>query len=89
MNMDHDTENYAEFSRELSEKIPRFDELDDAELVFGARTRGCGHDCKILPIVTDKELLIFENNNGFELPIQYRSYFQTFGAGGAGHITGF
>lgn len=73
-----------DYWRALREKIARFDKLDDVALVFGARTRGQGHDYEILPIVSNEELLAFENANGFELPFEYRTYLQTFGAGGAG-----
>ncbi|MEK8018313.1 MAG: SMI1/KNR4 family protein [Candidatus Parabeggiatoa sp.] len=77
-----------EFWLRLKEKIPKFEKLDDAEVVFGARTRGSGHNYKILPVVTDQEISAFEKNNGFELPLEYKTYIKTFGAGGAGPYYG-
>jgi len=79
-----DKKQCIEFWQILAEKIKIFDELDDSEIVFGARTRGGGHKYRRLPIVTDHEIASFENNNGFELPIEYKTYLQTFGAGGGG-----
>lgn len=82
--MDSETKNYTAYWRALREKVPTFEKLDDVELVFGARTRGQGHNYQILPKVSDEELLRFEKANGFELPVEYRTYLQSFGAGGAG-----
>ncbi len=73
-----------EFWKDLREKVRRFEQQDDADVVFGARTRGVGHKYRLLPPVTDREVLTFEGNNGFALPPDYRCYLQSFGAGGAG-----
>lgn len=70
------------------EKIKLFEKLDDAEVVFGAKARVHGHGYKVLPIVTDKEMLDFEKKNGFDLPLEYRIFLQAFGAGGAGPYYG-
>lgn len=86
--MDSDSKDAISFWLDLREKVKRFDKLDDADLVFGARTRGIGHAYRLLPSVTDREILSFEKNNGFELPPEYRAYLQNFGAGGAGPYYG-
>lgn len=86
--METDGKNTIAFWRQLREKVKSFDKLDDANLVFGARTRGPGHNYALLPRVTDQEILSFEKNNGFELPPEYRIYLQNFGAGGAGPYYG-
>ncbi|MEP1742809.1 MAG: SMI1/KNR4 family protein [Kangiellaceae bacterium] len=78
----------VEFWSVAKERIKVFEKLDDAEVVFGARTRGHGHRYKALTTVTDKEILKFEEKNGFELPLEYRTFLQTFGAGGAGPYYG-
>ncbi len=77
-----------EYWQDLIGKLKKFDVLDDAEVVFGARTGGGGHHYRRLPIVTDQEISDFEKNNGFELPLEYRTYLQTFGAGGGGPYYG-
>ncbi len=86
--MINDEKECVEFWSKAKENIKLFKKLDDAEIVFGARTRNSGHRYKTLPVVTDKELLKFEKNNGFELPIEYKTFLQTFGAGGAGPYYG-
>lgn len=82
--MDMDIKDKAAYWQELRRKMKTFAELDDAEVVFGARTRGAGHAYGVLPKVTDAEIKTFEENNGFGLPDAYRIFLQEFGAGGAG-----
>lgn len=72
------------FWKDLREKVKRFEKQDDADVVFGARTRGMGHHYQIMPPVSDQEILAFEKANGFEVPSDYLAYLQNFGAGGAG-----
>ncbi|WP_020411212.1 SMI1/KNR4 family protein [Microbulbifer variabilis] len=86
--MKTDKNECIDFWSMAKERIVLFEELDDAEVVFGARTRGNGHRYKVLPLVTDKEMLEFEKKNGFELSLEYRTFLQTFGAGGAGPYYG-
>ncbi len=86
--MGRDKKECIEFWQALPEKLEKFARLDDAELVFGARTRGGGHQYRRLPVVTEKELNDFENRNGLEIPVEYKTYLQTFGAGGGGPYYG-
>jgi len=86
--MIRDKKECIEFWQALPEKLEKFAKLDDAEIVFGAYTRGGGHKYRRLPIVTDQEIAEFESNNGFEIPLEYRTYLQTFGAGGGGPYYG-
>ena len=82
--MNTDVQSCNEYWRDLRQKISKFQEWDDASLVFGAKTSESGHHYNIFSTVPDQEILAFEKNNGFELPYEYRTYLQTFGAGGAG-----
>jgi len=78
--MRYDKNDCVDFWLNARERIKVFDKLDDSGLVFGASS----HNYHILPTVTDKEILKFEAKNGFELPTEYLTFLQTFGAGGAG-----
>ena len=78
-----DRNSCIEYWREAREKIDKFKKLDDQKLVFGAWTRGFGHMYEVLPVVTDAEILAFEEKHQLELPLEYKTYLQTFGAGGA------
>ena len=81
--MSLDKEACIEFWQELPEKLEKFARLDDAKIVFGAFTQS-GHQYRRLPVVAEKDLADFERRNGFEIPVEYRTYLQTFGAGGGG-----
>ena len=52
-------------------------------MIFGAK-RANGHDYEILPTVPEKELIAFERRNGISLPLDFRTFLEGFGAGGAG-----
>jgi len=82
--MIEDSNDCIEFWREARAKIDKFKKLDDQCLVFGANTRGIGHFYEVFPLVTDLEIEAFEQEHQLELPLQYKTYLQTFGAGGAG-----
>jgi len=84
----HDLNSCIEYWREARAKIDKFKKLDDQKLVFGACTREFGHKYEVLPLVTDKEIVAFEENHQLALPLQYKTYLQTFGAGGAGPYYG-
>ncbi len=87
--METDERYCTEFWQDARAKAETFGPLDTAGMVFGAGpSRGFGHRHEILPVVSDRDILVFETNNGFELPVQYRTYLQTFGAGGAGPYYG-
>ena len=81
--MSLDKKDCIEFWKALPEKLEKFARLDDAKIVFGAFTQN-GHQYGRLPVVSDEEIATFESNNGFELPMEYRTYLRTFGAGGGG-----
>ena len=68
----------------LKDEVKTFREVDDLGVVFGSRTRGFGHEYQTLPVVPEKELAEFERRTALELPLEYRTYLQVFGAGGAG-----
>ena len=86
--MTRDHNSCIEYWREAREKIEKFKKLDDQKLVFGANTFGIGHKYEVFPVVTDQEILAFEAKRQLELPLQYKTYLQTFGAGGAGPYYG-
>ncbi len=75
---------YKDFWIEAKEKIRLFKELDDADLVFGANTRGWGHKYKIHPVMSESEILTIEKEKSIFLPEEFRFYLSHFGAGGAG-----
>ena len=86
--MINDKKECVDFWLYAKKKIAKFKKIDDIKLIFGVETRNFGHKYQILPTVTDKEILAFEANNGFELPLEYLTFLQTFGAGGAGPYYG-
>jgi len=72
---------YKNFWQEVKQKIKIASLLDkDNNLVLGAET----HRYKIYPPVEVKDILAFEAKNKIELPLNYRTYLQYFGAYGAG-----
>ena len=79
-----DQNDYLEYWTKLKDEIKTFSEVDDLGVIFGSNTRGFGHEYQILPVVPEKELAEFERRTGLELPLEYRTYLQVFGAGGAG-----
>lgn len=79
-----DENDYLAYWTKLKAEVTTFGTQDDLRLTFGARTRGFGHDFMVLPIVTGKEIVEFERRTGLDLPLEYRTYLQSFGAGGAG-----
>jgi len=83
-----DNESCIEFWRNARGKVDKFKKLDDQALVFGAWTRGFGHEYEVLPVVTDEEVLRFEDKHQLVLPLEYSTYLRTFGAGGAGPYYG-
>ena len=86
--MNSDEQDCVQFWLSAKDKVKQFAKFDDANIVFGASTRGHGHHYQTLPAVTDKEILSFEKKNGIDLPLEYRTFLQTFGAGGAGPYYG-
>lgn len=83
-----DEKELKDFWLATKEKLKVFDKMDDAEIVWGAKSGRGGHRYKTLPVVSDQEILQFERNNKLELPPEYRTYLQYFGAGGAGPFSG-
>ena len=79
-----DRRDYIDYWTQARETVKAFDALDDLGLVFGARTRGYGHDYAILPVIPESELIAFEARTGLTLPLEYRTFLEAFGAGGAG-----
>ncbi len=79
-----DEREYLEIWAGLKDEVKSFGEMDDLGLIFGSSTRGFGHFYKTLPVVPEQELAEFERRTGLELPLEYRTYLQAFGAGGAG-----
>lgn len=79
-----DRRDYLGYWAGVREKVHAFDALDDRGLIFGARTRGYGHDDAILPVVPESELVAFEHRTGLTLPLEYRTFLEAYGAGGAG-----
>ncbi len=79
-----DRRDYLEFWANAREKVKSFDALDDRRMIFGARVRGFGHDYKILPTIPERDLIAFERRTGLSLPLEFRTYLEAFGAGGAG-----
>jgi hypothetical protein len=82
--LEMDENDYLDYWGKLRTEVETFGALDDLRLTFGARTRGFGHDFKVLPTVSGTEIAAFERRTGLDLPLEYRSYLQVFGAGGAG-----
>lgn len=64
--------------------MSEFAAKDEQRIIFGAMTRGHGHDYEMLPRVPEADLLAFERETGLALPLEYRTYLENFGAGGAG-----
>lgn len=76
-----DRRDYLDYWRGVREKVCAFDAQDDRGLIFGARTRGYGHDYAILPVVPETEFVAFERRTGLTLPLEYRTFLEAFGAG--------
>ena len=58
-------------------------------MIFGAYCgRSEGHRYRILPPVRAADLTQFERRNGIELPLDYRTFLEVYGAGGAGPFYG-
>lgn len=79
-----DKNDYLEYWTALKAEIAAFGEIDDCGVIFGSKVRGSGHGYRILPVVPENELAEFESRTGLDLPLEYRTYLQAFGAGGAG-----
>ncbi len=75
---------YLNYWAKLKDEVKTFGTQDDHGVIFGSRTERFGHDYKVLPVVPEKELVEFERRTGLDLPLEYRTYLQSFGAGGAG-----
>ena len=79
-----DRRDYLEYWAATKEKVLAFGARDDRRIVFGASVRGHGHDYHILPVVPEADLIAFERRTGLTLPLEYRTFLEAFGAGGAG-----
>ena len=75
---------YRDFWLSAKEQIKTFKELDDADLVFGARTRGIGHNYEVHHPLTSQQIQTIEKDKNITLPDEFRDYLLYFGAGGAG-----
>lgn len=76
--------NYKDFWIDAKKKVRLFEKLDDADMVFGANTRGWGHKYKIYPVMVEQEILTIEKEKNISLPEEFRFYLSFFGTGGAG-----
>ena len=83
-----DEKDYLEYWTKLKSEVATFRALDDKRLTFGAWTCGWGHKFETLPIVSGKEIADFERRTGLDLPVEYRTYLQSFGAGGGNSVSG-
>lgn len=79
-----DKNDYIKYWTELRAEVKTFGEVDDLGVIFGSRTEGFGHQYKALPVVPENELVEFERRTGLDLPLEYRTYLQVYGSGGAG-----
>ena len=75
---------YLDFWAAARAKVGTFDAMDDRRIIFGARQRGHGHEYKVLPTVPERDLIAYERQTGLTLPLEFRTYLEAFGAGGAG-----
>lgn len=79
-----DRRDYLDYWAGAKQKIEAFGAQDDREIIFGANTRGHGHEYEILPTVPEADLMAFERETGLTLPLEYRTFLEAYGAGGAG-----
>ena len=79
-----DRRDYLDYWAGARETVKSFAARDDRRIIFGACTRGYGHEYKILPTIPEADLIAFERKTGLTLPLEYRTFLEAYGAGGAG-----
>ncbi|MCB9764325.1 MAG: SMI1/KNR4 family protein [Alphaproteobacteria bacterium] len=65
-------------------RVARLKARDPRRVLFGAHSDRWGHRYRVARVVPEAKLVAFEERCGRRLPLEYRTFLRSYGAGGAG-----